>query len=455
MFELFHSDDVFLIPLSILIIYFFASQVRKKYRDNEIKKYFFPALFIRLALTFISAIIVKFYYGVGDTIMYYQAIKDMHSAVLSDVSFLKDIYGHLALDPTNRLFGFFYGDELGFTHYYMLGYSNYIVPRFGLPFSLLFFNSYLCISFFYTLYAFAGSWRLFKTFYLLYPSLKKRAAIAVLFLPSVCFWGAGILKDSLCFGAVGFIVYAFYNIFIAKKKTFISLIILFVNVLLLFWTKPYILLALLPGLFLWVFLLFHNKIRDATLKNLSRVFVIAIVIFFTYRLVDSITTSENLSKFSADNLAFSINAQQRAFELNQGGSNFTLGELKPSFFGIMQLFPLSIATTLFRPFLWEVRSPLMVLGAIESFLFLILTLKVFFRVGIRNFFKYIFNSPFALSFFVFVIIFAGLVGLSTFNFGSLARYKIPCLPFYLMILFIVMEKSGRFSSEYIFSKKLF
>jgi len=32
------------------------------------------------------------------------------------------------------------------------------------------------------------------------------------------------------------------------------------------------------------------------------------------------------------------------------------------------------------------------------------------------------------------------VGASTLNFGTLVRYKIPCLPFYTISLFLIYEK---------------
>jgi hypothetical protein len=39
---------------------------------------------------------------------------------------------------------------------------------------------------------------------------------------------------------------------------------------------------------------------------------------------------------------------------------------------------------------------------------------------------------------VFSIIFAFAVGISSYNFGALSRYKIPCLPFYAAALVILL-----------------
>jgi len=42
--------------------------------------------------------------------------------------------------------------------------------------------------------------------------------------------------------------------------------------------------------------------------------------------------------------------------------------------------------------------------------------------------------------FLFAIVFGLFVGASTLNFGTLVRYKIPCLPFYAISLFLIYEK---------------
>jgi hypothetical protein len=57
--------------------------------------------------------------------------------------------------------------------------------------------------------------------------------------------------------------------------------------------------------------------------------------------------------------------------------------------------------------------------------------------GIFAPFKQIFSKPVLILCFSFSIIFAISIGISATNFGSLSRYKIPCLPFYLMFILAV------------------
>jgi hypothetical protein len=48
---------------------------------------------------------------------------------------------------------------------------------------------------------------------------------------------------------------------------------------------------------------------------------------------------------------------------------------------------------------------------------------------------------------IFSLIFAFAVGISSYNFGALSRYKIPCLPFYAAFLFILLSNGKTETKE--------
>ena len=121
----------------------------------------------------------------------------------------------------------------------------------------------------------------------------------------------------------------------------------------------------------------------------------------------------------------------------QEGSAYRLGELDGTIGGMVKLAPMAIVTSLFRPFPWEARNPVMVLSAIEAFFFLLFTVRIFYRVGVFKTLSVIANTPILSLCFIFSLIFAASVGVSTSNFGTLVRYKIPLIPFYLSALYIL------------------
>lgn len=120
------------------------------------------------------------------------------------------------------------------------------------------------------------------------------------------------------------------------------------------------------------------------------------------------------------------------------GSGYDLGKIDyTNPVSLLGTIPAALNVTLFRPYIWESPKVLMLISSLESLAFLLITLYVFLRVGVIRFFKILLANKVMLFFVFFALPFAIAVGFSTGNFGTLVRYKIPCMPFYLMcILFI-------------------
>lgn len=455
--RLIKESDIFLVPFCLLLLYCVAYAVRQKYKKTPLDKYFMPALWLRFLFAFIYAAIIQFYYGYGDTSLYYQAVADIRVAMRNESGLWQEIYSSLKLDPYSPLYNYFQYDHGAFTHLYMLNTSNYMVPRVAVPFSLVFSNSYLCICFCLSFYSFGGCWRVFKMFTELYPRLHKKFAISILFLPSVLFWGGSLLKDSICMGSMGFALYAAYNIVFKKRKIFSSSLILVFSLFLLYNIKPYIILCLVPAFLLWLFLEFRTKIPDKTLRQISGVLFSVVSIVVGLIALQSLTQSEMTAQYSSDKILKTVQGMQGSFGMSTEGtgSSFTVGAASTSFGATIGLLPLGVVATLFRPFLWEARNPLMIISGIEGFLFFYLTYLAFRRIGFRKFFSLVGSDSVLVFCIVYSLLFAAIIGVTTTNFGALVRYKIPCVPFYLIMLFIVMDKSRKFTPDVVFSKKFF
>jgi hypothetical protein len=360
------------------------------------------------------------------------------------------------LDPNGPLNTYFEFDGTGVSHYYMYQVGNYMVPKVALPLSFIFDRSYLCISFCLAFFAFGGCWRLFKLFYSLYPHLHKKMAVATLFLPSVLFWSSSLIKDSITMGALGFFVYAFYQMFFKKEKILANTFIVISSSVLLFYIKPYILLCAIPAFLVWAFFLMQRNIRDKGIRTLvTLLFAIstaAASAFFMQR----IASSELASQYATQNITKALAAQQSTYAVTEdAGSSFKVGEFDGSIGGLIAMFPLGIVTTLFRPFLWEVRSPIMAFTALEGLLFLWFTITCFRFISFRRFGMLLRQNPSLIFCLVYTLLFSGMVGMSTLNFGTLARYKIPTLPFFTILLFVLLDKIGKAKPDVIIHPKIF
>jgi hypothetical protein len=121
------------------------------------------------------------------------------------------------------------------------------------------------------------------------------------------------------------------------------------------------------------------------------------------------------------------------------GSAYDIGEIDlTSPTSLLTTFPRAVWLGLFRPHPWETRgSPVMALSALESFFLLFLTLRIFLTVKLLRIFNLFFEQPFLLFCLVFALFVAFSLALTSGNFGSLVRYRIPLFPFYLAMLYIL------------------
>ena len=113
------------------------------------------------------------------------------------------------------------------------------------------------------------------------------------------------------------------------------------------------------------------------------------------------------------------------------GSSFDIGEFDSNFSSMISKAPQAITAALFRPFIWEVKNPVMLFSALENIFITILTILVLTRLRLVHFFRLSSQNPILSLCLVFSILLAFSVGLSTSNFGSLVRYKIPIMPLFV------------------------
>ena len=79
----------------------------------------------------------------------------------------------------------------------------------------------------------------------------------------------------------------------------------------------------------------------------------------------------------------------------------------------------------------------MLLSGLENLFILLLTLYVVFRFRFKVIWSLIKDYPLVLYSFVFAILFAFMIGVTTSNFGALVRFKIPLIPLYIGSLMVL------------------
>ncbi len=269
-----------------------------------------------------------------------------------------------------------------------------------------------------------------------FPNLQKQLAISILYIPSVVFWGSGLLKDTITLAAVGWYTYHFYVFFIQKRYELKSGTSIFISAFLLISIKPYILFALLPGSLIWLSNERIARIRNKFMRAFAAPFLISLGISLSFLVLTQM--SDFLGLYAMDNVlerAVVVNLDQK--QDYYGGNSFDIGEFDATIPSMLSKAHLAISYALFGPFLWEVRNPVMLLSAIENTYIMFLTIFLLFRLKFFGFFRLIGKNPLLLFSVLFSLFFAFSVGIATSNFGSLVRLKIPCIPFYVSSLFVL------------------
>lgn len=397
--------------------------------DEVTRRYFFPALTVKLIGALALGFIYQFYYSGGDTYNFHtHGSRHIWEAFMDNPSAGLEM---MLSDGVHKGSFFRYSSRI----YFFQDPSSYFIIRIAAFFDLFTFSTYSSTALFFALISFIGMWLFFLTFYRRYPELHKWIAIASFFIPSVFFWGSGLLKDTIMMGCLGAATYAFDALLLQRRFSIGKVLLLVLCLFVVFSVKKFILQAFLPSVMLWVYLSYVGRIRSKALKVMLLPFVLAIIGVSGYYAV--VKVGEGDSRYSVDRIAFT--ARETAMDIGyltgrDAGSGYTLGELDGTIPGMVKLAPKAINVSLFRPYVWEVRNPLMLLSALESLAMLLLTVQIIFRkrLGLLR----VLAKPDIIFCLTFSIIYAFAVGISTFNFGTLVRYKIPLLPFFVMALIL-------------------
>lgn len=423
--------DFLLLPVYLFIFYILVKRRSLKIDDLELRKIFLIAFGLRMFGSVAYSFMVQYYYGYGDSFTYFTGSRFLTEQVKLDLDNIKYFFA-----PAREVSEWYkFEAENNYYSGYLATASNLFVMKLAALVSLLSFNKFLIISLFFGLFSFAGQWKLFRVFHDINMGKNNRLlAFMVLYTPSIWFWGSGLMKDSVCMGATGFFIAILYKNFIKKQFALKDMLVLSVMFYIINITKSYIALILVVGLATFIFARFMLAVKNVVIKGILILvfFSVSITIAFVFNIDEqlqelAIESSQQLESFQKN-----YNAVNQDDDRSRG--MVEIEEIDASLEGIILQSPLAIFTCLFRPFIWESSKLIILFNSLESTFLLICTLVVLFKTRFFGFFRAVFNNEYVLFCFIVSMLFALIIGLTTFNFGSIARYKIILLPFYYFIL---------------------
>jgi len=426
-------QDVILAPIYLAILYVFFKAYQRKLTTPLTKRFYMPALMAKFGGALFLGLIYTFYYDGGDTIVYFRLAQPVHHCFfhVSPLSALGFIFGDTSYNPDTYEF-------LNYNIFYVKqDLRTLFIIRLVSLLSLFTFHTYLIIAFFFAAFSFWGSWLMLQALVDMYPQLVRKIAISVLFMPSIIFWGSGLMKDAICFGALGMLFHGFYFGVIKRQSVQRNTVFILIGTYLLYSIRLHILMCFLPALGLWLYLGYMKNIRSAVTKAVIAPFLIVASIALGYFAVLRISAD---SEYDVDKIA--QKAQVTATYLNKTagqGSSYELAEFDGSIVGMLRQLPFGITVTLFRPFLWESRNVVTLFSALEASFFIYLTFIAFYKIKWVKLVMILKDHPIVPVSLAFALSFAFAVGITSGNFGTLVRYKIPLMPFYLTAIWVILE----------------
>jgi len=383
---------------------------------------------IKICAGILMSLLYTYYYkdrNTADIFKYFDDSKIMYDALYSKpVDFIKMMTGF----GNNSI----YFNE----HYYKLMNNWYRVYEsniyneshtiirfnaFARIFSFGYYNVHTVLICFLSLIGLTG---IYKTAIRFIKNKNKELIFGIFLLPGVIFWGSGVMKEGLLFFGLGLLVFHFIKVI--EKPKLMSFFWIIFSCVLIFYTKFYVLAIAIPVLiaYFWV-----------SRSNNKYVLLKYIVVFIIYIFAGLQLHYVNPGFDALDIMV----TKQRDFiglaKFMNSGSLINIPLLTPDTWSFIKHAPQAFFITMFRPFIFEARSVLILMAALENLIILaVLVLAVLF-INFRDVNKSIFYACMFAVIFMFV-----LTGLITPVMGAMVRYKVPVLPFLMIMLIMLIDK---------------
>lgn len=419
------------------IVYFtlimLVAWVYRMSKTEDHYRFFMKALLIKVVGGVAFAIIYVYYYKFGDTFLYHRGASVLSQTLIES----PDDYFRLLFSQNGNLPPDL--SEFSESISYSRTYEEWFMVKLLSPVNLISFQSYFVTTLLMSLISFWGSWKLFLVFRDILPSKANYAFWAVFLVPSVAFWGSGIMKDTITLAGINYIIYALYFTVFKRNGDMWKLGVAMIVALIVVLLKAYIILAFLPGIFLGIYILIKGGIENYALRLLvgPALFVGLFVISY----VGLSGVSETSTKYQAENLKWQVKGFH-SWHTDVGGSSYNLGDIEYTPTGVVKKIPAALNVTFFRPYIWEARNPVVFIGALESLVILGLFIAILYKLKLK-FIRYIKQNPLLYGLFIYCLIFGFAVGFTSYNFGALGRYKIPILSLFAFILLYVNYQANQ------------
>lgn len=413
-----------ILPLFYLIIF---NVLIVRYKFFHLPEFGYRASILAFNLKLIAGVaiwyIYTYYYndrGTGDQYRYFDDAAIMFEAFKQNPFYFIELFFDLGRNKAELkpYYELFMNWDKEYNYAWVI--DNRTVIRFNALVHFFSWGNFHVHTLFMNMLSFTGLLLLFKSVYPFFVSKAKLLFLAVFLMPTVLFWGSGVLKEGILIFGLGLFCFGFFKITHDELKLkFVASII--VGILVLLMIKVYVLLCLIPAVLTYYVLskISFNKIW----LTYAVIQLVLILVIFNLKWINSELDIANKLWFKRNDFVNVANDWEAK-------SAIPAIPFKKSAISILIHSPQAIYNALFRPTIFEIKSITYVMPVIENFFVLAL-------LGLILFF---FKKPshkeklFIMFALTFILYLAVMIGLVTPILGAIVRYKLPIMPFMLMII---------------------
>ncbi|MBL0740900.1 hypothetical protein [Chryseolinea lacunae] len=406
---------IFFAIINVGFLFAVAFQLWKK-EPATLRPLFWPALLFKCAAGLGLGWLYAHYYGLGDTLLYFH-----DGARLAQLA---------RLDPVTYLLFLWNGDESFpfWSNLHLQEPRALFMAKITSVFNLFSHDDYWITSLYFSIIPFFSAWMLTKAIVRLDATLRGAAVFSLLFFPSAVFWGTGLIKESLAMSSLFFISVVFLKLWRNERVSAVQWIACLPALWLVWGLKYYYLAIFLP-------VAASTLVARFVFSRLPAINTgVKVALWAVIFLVPLLAASLFHPNFYPERFLEVIVSNYDVFhEISQPEDVVTYAGLEATASSVLAHAPGALLTGLFRPFPWEAGNVLQGFASLENMVLLVLSVAALWNV------KKLVASPQRMllwSLFLYSVLLCVFLALSTPNFGTLSRYRVGFLPFYVLLISI-------------------
>jgi hypothetical protein len=295
-------------------------------------------------------------------------------------------------------------------------------------FALITGDKYWIVSLYFSFVSFMGAWWLTRLISQEFSQVTWVAVFAFLIFPSCVFWSSGVIKETIAVTGLYWLAGLYMQVWLRKKFSGWWWVVALFSLWML-WSLKYYYAALFVPVAVTALLtrwFVENRMRSSArsfYREIVLFVVLLMVMFFVVTFVHPNFYPQRILEVIVENHWVFIQA-------SDPGKVIHFYKLEPTLGSILFNMPWAMLSGLFRPFIWEASNFFQVLVSVENLLLTILVVLSF---------RHVKKLPQAehriliFSLLVYCLLLCALLTLSAPNFGTLVRYRIGFLPFFVLV----------------------